>query len=114
MQKLSRISSGQNNKSCRIIHHESKKIGFAFFRFFCDFLRNLQESANPKYYLSCDFVDRPLIPFDSYAEAPTLQLTPWKETQPCNVTPMGAVAGAVGKIRRGPPESRPGKGVRRG
>jgi hypothetical protein len=50
-----------------------------------------------KYYLSCDFADRPLIPFDSYAEAPTLQLAPWKETQPCNVTPMGAVAGAVGQ-----------------
>jgi hypothetical protein len=84
------------------------------FSYFCHFLRNLQESANPKYYLSCDFADRLLIPFDSYAEAPTLQLAPWKETQPCNVTLMRAVAGAVGKIRRGPPESRPGKGVRRG
>jgi hypothetical protein len=31
MQKLSGISSGQNNKSCSIIHHESNKIGFAFF-----------------------------------------------------------------------------------
>jgi hypothetical protein len=43
MQKLIGISSGKNNKTCRIIHHESKKIGFAFFRFFYDFLRNLQE-----------------------------------------------------------------------
>jgi hypothetical protein len=33
MQKLTGISSGKNNKSCRIIHHESNKIGFAFFRF---------------------------------------------------------------------------------
>jgi hypothetical protein len=31
MQKLSGISSGQNNKSCRIIHCEPKKIGFEFF-----------------------------------------------------------------------------------
>jgi hypothetical protein len=46
MQKLSGISSGQNNKSCSIIHHESNKIGLAFFCFFYDFLRNLQESAN--------------------------------------------------------------------
>jgi hypothetical protein len=45
MQKLKGLSSGQNNKSCRIIHHESNKIGFTFFRFFCDFLRNLQVSA---------------------------------------------------------------------
>jgi hypothetical protein len=43
MQKLTGISSGQNNKSCRIIHNGSNKIGFTFF---CDFLRNLQESAN--------------------------------------------------------------------
>jgi hypothetical protein len=97
MQKLTGISSGQNNKSCRIIHLESNQIGYAFFWFFFDYLRNLQESANPKYYLSCDFADRPLLLLDSYAEAPTLQLTSWKETQPCNVTPMGAVAGAVAK-----------------
>jgi hypothetical protein len=43
MQKLKGISSGQNNKSCGIIHHEAKKIGFTFFRFSCDFIRNLQE-----------------------------------------------------------------------
>jgi hypothetical protein len=46
MQKLAGISPGQNNKSCRIIHHEANKIGYTFFWFFCDFLRNLQESAN--------------------------------------------------------------------
>jgi hypothetical protein len=45
MQKLSGTSSGKNNKSCRIIHHEPKKICFAFFRFFYDFLRNLQETG---------------------------------------------------------------------
>jgi hypothetical protein len=45
MQKLSGISSGQNNKSCIIIHHEPKKIGFAFFRCFYDFIRNLQETG---------------------------------------------------------------------
>jgi hypothetical protein len=31
MQKLTVTSSGKNNKSCGIVHHESKKIGFAFF-----------------------------------------------------------------------------------
>jgi hypothetical protein len=45
MQKLTGISSGQNNESCGIFHHESNKIGFTFFWFFCDFLRNLQETA---------------------------------------------------------------------
>jgi hypothetical protein len=45
MQKLTGISSGKNNKSCRIFHNESKKIGFEFFWIFFDFLRNLQETA---------------------------------------------------------------------
>jgi hypothetical protein len=45
MQKLSGISSGKNNKSCRIFHNEYNKIGFAFFRFFYDFLCNLQKSG---------------------------------------------------------------------
>jgi hypothetical protein len=39
MQKLTRISSVKNNKSCRIIHHESTKINLAFFWFFDDFIR---------------------------------------------------------------------------
>jgi hypothetical protein len=45
MQKLSGTSSGKNNKSCNIFHQESKKIGFAFFLFSYDFLRNLQEAG---------------------------------------------------------------------
>jgi hypothetical protein len=52
MQKLKGISSGQNNKSCRIIHQEPNKIGFTFF---CNFLRNLQESATHFYYWSGAF-----------------------------------------------------------
>jgi hypothetical protein len=55
MQKLTGISSGQNNKSCSIIQHESNKISFVFFRFFCDSLRNLQESGNHFYYWSSPF-----------------------------------------------------------
>jgi hypothetical protein len=55
MQKLSGISSGPNNKSCSIIHHESNKTGFAFFRFLYDFLRNLQVLGNPFYYWSSPF-----------------------------------------------------------
>jgi hypothetical protein len=49
MQKLKGISSGENNKSCRIIYHESNEIGFAFLRFFYVFLCNLQESAKSQY-----------------------------------------------------------------
>jgi hypothetical protein len=45
MQKLSGIISGENNESCGIFHHNSNKIGFAFFWFFYELLRNLQESG---------------------------------------------------------------------
>jgi hypothetical protein len=71
MQKLKGISSGQNNKSCRIIHPESKKICLAFFLFFCDFLLNLQESANLFNYWSYLFAIRTLERFW------LLQCCPW-------------------------------------
>jgi hypothetical protein len=51
MQKLSGTSLGKNKKSCRIFHNKSNKIEFAFFWFFYDFLRILQESAKWLYYL---------------------------------------------------------------
>jgi hypothetical protein len=55
MQKLTGISSGQNNKSCRIINNGSNKFSFTFFWLSCDFLRNLQESRNHFYYWSSPF-----------------------------------------------------------
>jgi hypothetical protein len=60
MQKLKGISSGQNNKSCSIIHHESNKIGFTIFWFICDFLRNLQESGKRQHYWSYRFARKTL------------------------------------------------------
>jgi hypothetical protein len=78
MQKLTGISSGQNNKSCRIIHHEYNKIGFTFFRFLCDFLSNLQETANSQVLFKNYFAIRPLRLLDPYTGALTLRLTPWK------------------------------------
>jgi hypothetical protein len=58
MQKLKGISSGQNNKSCSIIHHKSNKIGFTFFCFFCDFLRNLQETGKMATLLELPFCNK--------------------------------------------------------
>jgi hypothetical protein len=59
MQKLTGISSGKKNKSCRIFHHESNKIGFAFFWFLYDFLRNLQETAKSQVLFKNHFAVRP-------------------------------------------------------
>jgi hypothetical protein len=114
MQKLTGISSGKNNNSCGIFHHQSNKSCFTFFCFFCYFLCNLQETAKSQVLFKNHFAVRPLRLLDSYTGALILRLTPWKETSPRNVTPRGRWPARVGKIRRGSPESWPGKGVRRG
>jgi hypothetical protein len=75
IQTLTGISSGKNNKSCGIFHNEPKKIGFAFFRFFYNFLHNLQETAKSLYYWSYPFAVRPLKRFFP------LQCSPWAAGQ---------------------------------
>jgi hypothetical protein len=60
MLKLSGISSDQNNKSCRIIRHESNKICFAFFWFFYDFLRNLKETEKTQTLFQLQFCSQAL------------------------------------------------------
>jgi hypothetical protein len=88
MLKLTEISSDKNIKSCGILHHESNKIGFAFFCFICDFLHNLQESAKQQYYLRFTFATRPLTRFPDWQICPrfpkntleiidSLQCRPW-------------------------------------
>jgi hypothetical protein len=94
MQKLKGISSGQNNKSCRILHNGYKKNGLAFFWFFFDFLRNLQESAKLLHYWSYPFARRTL------ERLLRLQYGPW-----------GAVAGAAGQNSGGSPWVLAGEGL---
>jgi hypothetical protein len=94
MQKLTRIRSGQNNESCRIIHHESNKIGFEFFQLFCDFLRNLQESGNHFYYWSSPFTRRTL------ERVWVLQCSPWGAAGAAGLN-SSEVAGARGRGRTG-------------
>jgi hypothetical protein len=59
MQKLSGISSGQNNKSCRIFHHEPKKLVLHFSDFSTIFYAIYKNLPNHKYYLSYPFAVRP-------------------------------------------------------
>jgi hypothetical protein len=91
MQQISGISSGKNNKSCRIIHSGSKKISFAFFRFFMILYAIYKIQPKHFYYLGYQ-----------------LQGGPRKELLFCNVVP-----GRAG--RRGAPElSHSGGGFGRG
>jgi hypothetical protein len=55
MPKLSGNSLDKFNKSCIALHQTSRKVDFAFFRFFYDFLETLQESAIWQYYWRCTF-----------------------------------------------------------
>jgi hypothetical protein len=75
MQKLTGISSGQNNKSCSIIHLESNKICFAFFDFSMIFYAIYKNQ--PKGFTI--WVD-------------LLQQGPWKESESRNVVPGGRAA----------------------
>jgi hypothetical protein len=93
MQKLSGTSSGKNNKSGGIFYHESNKIGFAFFSFFYDFLRNLKISAKALYYFSYQFAVRPL------KRISPLQCGP-RERRPARAAQFrrGPVAGLAGDV----------------
>jgi hypothetical protein len=51
MQKLSGISSSKNNKSCRIIHNGSNKIGFVFSDFSMIFYAIYKIQPRHFYYL---------------------------------------------------------------
>jgi hypothetical protein len=70
MQKLSGISSGKNNKSCGTIHLESNKIGFALFRFFNDFIHNLQETGKSLLLFELPFCREALVKKLFFAMSP--------------------------------------------
>jgi hypothetical protein len=108
MQNLSGTSSGKNNKSCGIFHHETNKIGLAFFWCFYDFLRNLQESAKALYYLRSAFTTRPLTGFSDSRTGPWFtkislertgspQLGPPGCRPPAALPDSGEVAAGVGE-----------------
>jgi hypothetical protein len=71
MQKLTGISSGKNNKSCRIFHHESNKIDFAFFWFLPQFSTNFTSFSQSTSTIGVNL----------------LQGGPRKESVFCNVAP---------------------------
>jgi hypothetical protein len=99
MQKLTGINSGQNNKSCRIIHNGSNKVSFTFFWFVCDFLRNLQESVTSQILFELPFAERPS------ERSAVLQCGPWGR-RPAAVRPnsgqppAGAGRAWAGKVPR--------------
>jgi hypothetical protein len=93
MRKLTGISSGENNKSCRVTHRGSNKIGFTFFWFFCDFLCNLKESGNHFNYWSSPFA-----------------MTTLEKSLCLQCSPRGAVAGAGWPNSGGSPRVLAGEG----
>jgi hypothetical protein len=72
VQKLKGICSGQNNKSCRIIHHEANKIGFTFSGF-STVLYGFYKKQESYFTIGVTL----------------LQEGPWKVSLLCNVAPRG-------------------------
>jgi hypothetical protein len=93
MQNLTGISSGKNNKSCGIFHHEPNKISFAFFWFFYDFLHNLQEIGKSLLLFE--------LPFRSEALGKILGFATW---------PLGVAGAAPAEFRPGPAAGPVGEG----
>jgi hypothetical protein len=93
MQKLSETSSGKNNKSYKVFHHESNKIGFAFSYFSTIFYTIYKKQPKHFYYWSYQ-----------------LQGGPRKETCLCNVAPGTVVRRGSGEIPAGVAGVRPGEG----
>jgi hypothetical protein len=112
MPKISRNSLGEYNKSCSVTHQESRKIEFAFFRIFYDFLEILQESPKSFYYWSFHFAPGPLDLFPPSQLYPRFALNTPKRFSPLQSYPWPW-------RRRGWPESveaagAPGRGRGRG
>jgi hypothetical protein len=100
MLELSRIRLCEYNKSCSTLHHEFKKIEFAFFWIFYDFLQILQESAKSFHYWRCTFAPGPLELFKVSQMYPRLHKTPRKDLGACNATLGHGGRRGSGQFRR--------------
>jgi hypothetical protein len=100
MQKLSGISSGNNNKSCGIFHHEANKIGFAFLWFLYDFIRNLQETAKSQVLFKNHFARRSLETSDSYEYTLAFAVRPLELKGASQCEPWRPAGAAPAEIRR--------------
>jgi hypothetical protein len=109
MQKLSGQTMDMLYKSYRVFHQEYNKIGFAYFWFFKNFLRILQDSAERVHYWSCGFTPWSLETFDS------LQMCPWftqntlERNQSLQLGPRAREAARPAGLRRVWRRSRPGR-----
>jgi hypothetical protein len=112
MQKLTRISSDQNNKSCRIIHNGSNKIGFAFSDLSVIFYEIYKIQQKHLYYLRIVLQQGPWRFLFSYRNALALRISPWEERGPRNAAPGRPVGAAPAKFRPG--RRRAGRGRARG
>jgi hypothetical protein len=113
MLKISRIKLCEYNKSCRSFHNGFNKIGFAFFWFSYDFLRNLQESAKHMYYLRWCFAPGSLELFSNSQICPRFTLKTLERFQTSQLGPWTNGGGGLAGIRRLRRGFRPGKMWRR-
>jgi hypothetical protein len=110
MLKISRIRPCEYNRNCSTLHHESKKIEFAFFWSFYDFLRILQVSAKWVHYWSYSFALRPLEVSADSQPYPYFAQNPPEISQTSQCGPRAPAGGGPAKFRRTSGRDRPGAG----
>jgi hypothetical protein len=110
MLKILRIQPCENNKSCIIFHRKSNKIGFAFFWFFYDFLRNLQESAKCTSLFKIRFAAGTLESFKLLHMCPCFAERPSGRFFTSQSGPWAPAGGGPAKFRRIAGRARAGEG----
>jgi hypothetical protein len=93
-QKVTGISSGKNNKGCRIFHNESNKIGLAFFSDFSVIFYAIYKKQEINLTIGVHL----------------LQRGPWKDFCVCNVAPRGGGRCGSGEIPASTPPDLAGEG----
>jgi hypothetical protein len=110
MPKILANSLDKFNKSCSSHHHESNKIGFAFFRFFHDFLEISQESAKAATLFKKQLTSRSLELLIPHKSAPGSHKEPRNFSQACNAALGAWPVAAPAKFRPAGGHGRPGMG----
>jgi hypothetical protein len=110
MLKTSRIWPCENNKSCSILHSKSKKVSFAIFWFFYDFLHILQVSANLQHYRRCTLAPRPSERSKTLQLGPRFVDNPLERNWTSQLGPWPRGTAGSPEFRRLRPRSRAGSG----
>jgi hypothetical protein len=108
-QKLSGTSSGKNNKSCGIFHHESKKLGLQFSDFSTIFYAIYKNQQKHFYYFRFAFAAGTLESFGIFMICPWLTKNTLETLDSLQCRPWGRRPARAAQFRRARRRAWPGK-----